>query len=43
LQKTLNEIGAVPSPMTPDQFVEFISAERKKWKQVIDAAGMQPQ
>ena len=43
LQKTLTEIGAVPSPMTPDQFVEFISAERKKWKQVIDAAGMQPQ
>jgi tripartite-type tricarboxylate transporter receptor subunit TctC len=43
LQKTLTEIGAVPSPMTPDQFVEFISAERKKWKAVIDAAGMQPQ
>ncbi len=43
LQKTLTEIGAVPSPMTPDQFVEFISAERQKWKGVIDAAGMQPQ
>jgi tripartite-type tricarboxylate transporter receptor subunit TctC len=41
--KNLTELGAVPSPMTPEQFVEFISAERRKWKEVVDAAGVQAQ
>ena len=39
-QKTLTEIGAVPSPMTPEQFVAFIAAERKKWQEVVQAAGV---
>ena len=39
-QKTLTEVGAVPSPMTPEQFAEFIAAERKKWQEVVQAAGV---
>jgi len=29
--------------MTPEQFVEFIAAERRKWQDVIKAAGLQAQ
>lgn len=35
----LTEIGAVPSPMTPDQFTAFIAAERAKWAEVVKASG----
>lgn len=35
----LNEIGAVPSPMTPEQFTAFIAGERKKWSEVVKASG----
>ena len=35
----LTDIGAVPSPMTPDQFTAFIAAERSKWAEVIKASG----
>jgi tripartite-type tricarboxylate transporter receptor subunit TctC len=38
-QAKLKEIGAVTSPMTPEQFVEFISGERKKWQEVVKASG----
>jgi tripartite-type tricarboxylate transporter receptor subunit TctC len=38
--KKLTEIGAVASPMSPEQFVEFIAAERKKWQDVVKAAGV---
>jgi tripartite-type tricarboxylate transporter receptor subunit TctC len=38
LQKTLFEVGAVPSPMTPEQFAAFIAAERGKWQEVVRAA-----
>jgi tripartite-type tricarboxylate transporter receptor subunit TctC len=38
VQKNLVEVGAVASPMTPDQFKEFIAAERKKWQEVVQAA-----
>jgi tripartite-type tricarboxylate transporter receptor subunit TctC len=38
VQKNLVEVGAVATPMTPDQFKEFISAERKKWQEVVQAA-----
>jgi tripartite-type tricarboxylate transporter receptor subunit TctC len=27
--------------MTPDQFAEFIRAERPKWKEVVKASGVQ--
>ena len=35
----LIEIGAVAAPMSPEQFVEFIAAERKKWQDVVKASG----
>jgi tripartite-type tricarboxylate transporter receptor subunit TctC len=38
VQKNLVEVGAVATPMTPDQFKEFITAERKKWQDVVQAA-----
>jgi len=41
IQSKLREIGAVPSPMTPEHFVEFIAGERNKWQQVVKAAGLE--
>ena len=43
VRKNLSEVGAVPSPMTPDEFVEFITAERRKWQDVVRAAGVEQQ
>src|SRR5262249_9434320 len=43
VQKTLSEVGAVPSPMTPAEFTEFITAERRKWQDVAQTAGVQVQ
>jgi tripartite-type tricarboxylate transporter receptor subunit TctC len=43
VQKTLSEVGAVPSPMTPEQFTQFISAERAKWQDVVKTAGVEVQ
>jgi len=36
----LFEIGAVASPMTPEEFARFIDAERAKWQDVVKAAGV---
>jgi len=43
VQKSLFEVGAVPSPMTPGEFAEFIAAERGKWQEVVRAAGVEVQ
>ena len=43
VQKNLSDVGAVPSPMSPDQFKAFIAAERAKWKEVVDAAKVEAQ
>ena len=43
VQKTLFDVGAVPSPMTPEQFTEFIAGERRKWQDVVQAAGVEVQ
>ncbi len=43
VQAKLKEIGAVPSPMTPDRFAEFSAAERKRYQEIVKAAGLQPQ
>jgi len=43
VRKTLFEVGAVPSAMTPEQFVAFITAERRKWRDVVQAAGVEVQ
>jgi tripartite-type tricarboxylate transporter receptor subunit TctC len=40
-QAKLKEIGAVASPMTPEQFTQFIAEERKKWQEVVKAAGLE--
>lgn len=39
-QKTLGEVGAVPSPMSPEEFTAFIASERKKWQEVVKAANV---
>jgi tripartite-type tricarboxylate transporter receptor subunit TctC len=41
VQKNLADVGAVPSPMTPEQFTAFITAERQKWQEVVKAANVQ--
>jgi tripartite-type tricarboxylate transporter receptor subunit TctC len=43
VQKNLADVGAVPSPMTPDQFRSFIAAERAKWREVVQAAKVEAQ
>jgi tripartite-type tricarboxylate transporter receptor subunit TctC len=37
----LKEIGAVTAPMSPDEFTKFIAAERRKWQEVVKAAGLE--
>ena len=39
----LKEIGAIPSPMTPDEFAAFGTAERAKYKEIAAKAGIVPQ
>jgi tripartite-type tricarboxylate transporter receptor subunit TctC len=39
VKEKLFELGAVASPMTPDDFVKFIDAERAKWADVVKASG----
>ena len=39
----LMEIGAVASPMTPDEFAAFIATEREKWEQVVKVSGAKAQ
>ncbi len=36
----LKNVGGEPAPMTPDQFAEFIRAERPKWREVVKASGV---
>ena len=40
VRKSLTDVGAVPSPMTPQEFAQFIAAERRKWQEVVQAAGV---
>ena len=40
-QAKLKEVGAVAAPMSPEQFTHFISEERKKWQEVVKAAGLE--
>ena len=39
VKEKLSEIGAVASPMTPEEFVKFIDGERTKWAEVVKASG----
>jgi tripartite-type tricarboxylate transporter receptor subunit TctC len=38
-KEKLAELGAVASPMAPDDFSKFIDAERTKWQEVVKASG----
>ena len=40
-QAKAQDIGAVASPMTPDEFTAFIVTERAKWEPVVKAVGRQ--
>lgn len=40
VKEKLFEIGAVASPMTPEDFGKFIDGERAKWADVVKAAGV---
>ena len=42
-KQKLMDIGAVPSPMTPDEFTAFIVTERAKWEPVVKASGAKAQ
>jgi len=42
-KQKLMEIGAVASPMTPDEFTAFIATERAKWEPVVKASGAKAQ
>ena len=39
----LKEIGAVPAPMTPDEFAAFGASERAKYEKIVAKAGITPQ
>ena len=39
VKEKLFELGAVASPMTPEDFAKFIDAERTKWAEVVKASG----
>jgi tripartite-type tricarboxylate transporter receptor subunit TctC len=43
VQAKLKEVGAVAAPNTPDQFSAFAEAERKKYGEIVKAAGLTPQ
>jgi tripartite-type tricarboxylate transporter receptor subunit TctC len=40
VKEKLAEIGAIASPMTPEDFTKFIDGERAKWSEVVKAAGV---
>ena len=39
VDQKLSDIGAKPTPMTPEEFAAFIDAERKKWAEVVKISG----
>ena len=43
VQAKLREIGAVPSPNTPEAFTSFAKAERAKYRDIVRDAGLTPQ
>jgi tripartite-type tricarboxylate transporter receptor subunit TctC len=43
MKTRLGDIGAVPMPMTPDEFGTFIAAETDEWGKVIRAANIKPE
>lgn len=43
VQKRLRELGAVVVGDTPEQFAAFLTEDRERWQQVIEAAGITAQ
>lgn len=43
LDEQLKGMGAKPIGNTPEEFAQFIKAERQKWAEVIQTAGVEPQ
>ena len=43
VQAKLKEIGAVPSPMTPEQFAEFSATDRRRYQEIVKASGLEKQ
>jgi tripartite-type tricarboxylate transporter receptor subunit TctC len=43
VQAKLKEIGAEPSPMTPEEFAAFAAAERVRYRDIVSKAGITPQ
>ena len=39
MKDKLFEVGAVASPMSPAEFVNFLEVERNKWAEVVKASG----
>jgi tripartite-type tricarboxylate transporter receptor subunit TctC len=39
----MSKIGAVPMPGTPQEFAAFITAETRKWRGIVEAAGISPE
>jgi tripartite-type tricarboxylate transporter receptor subunit TctC len=43
IDKKLKDMGAVPVPMTPDEFTAFATEERARYKEIVSKAGIVPQ
>ena len=43
IKARLSDLGAVPMPMTLEEFGKFIAAETEKWARVIRAANIKPE
>ncbi len=43
IKARLSDLGAVPMPMTSEEFGKFIAAETEKWARVIRAANIKPE
>ena len=39
-QARLSELGAVPMPMSPAEFGQYVADETTKWEKVIKFAGL---
>lgn len=39
VKERFGQQGAVPTPMTPEQYTAFIEAEQAKWGPVVKATG----
>jgi tripartite-type tricarboxylate transporter receptor subunit TctC len=43
LQARFNDLGGIPTPMTPAEFGKFVAAETEKWGKVVRAGNIKPE